>query len=165
MDADRLLLVGKIVGLHGVEGWVKLESYTEPRLAIFAYKPWLIGDSEISGVSGREQGKGVIAKLPGCDDRDAATRLIGATIQVRRSALSKPRRGEIYWADLEGLEVVTTDGVALGKVSHLFSTGANDVLVVRDGERERLIPYVTKQFVREVDLQAGRIVVDWDPEF
>ena len=165
MTADRLLLVGKIVGLHGVDGWIKLESYTEPRLSVFRYQPWLVGDKEISGAHGREQGKGVIAKLPGCDDRAAAARLIGATIQVRRSALAKPRRGEIYWADLEGLEVVTTDGVALGKVSHLFSTGANDVLVVRDGERERLIPYVTKQFVREVDLQAGRIVVDWDPEF
>jgi 16S rRNA processing protein RimM len=165
VSADRLLLVGKIVGLHGVDGWVKLESYTEPRLSIFRYQPWLIGDKEINGVQGREQGKGVIAKLPDCDDRDAAARLIGATIQVRRSALSKPKRGEIYWADLEGLDVITVDGVALGKVSHLFSTGANDVLVVRDGERERLVPYVTKQFVREVDLKAGRITVDWDPEF
>ena len=165
MDADRLLLIGKIVGLHGVDGWVKLESYTEPRLAIFSYRPWLIGDSEIGSVHGREQGKGLIGKLPDCDDRDAAARLIGATIHVRRSALPKAKRGEIYWADLEGLDVVTTDGVALGKVSHLFSTGANDVLVVRDGERERLIPYVAKQFVREVDLKAGRISVDWDPEF
>src|SRR5437868_5232196 len=87
VSADRLLLVGKIVGLHGVDGWVKLESYTEPRLSIFRYQPWLVGDKEISGVQGREQGKGVIAKLPDCDDRDAAARLIGATIQVRRSAL------------------------------------------------------------------------------
>jgi len=165
VSADRLLLVGKIVGLHGVDGWVKLESYTEPRLSIFRYQPWLVGDKEISGAQGREQGKGLIGKLPGCDDRDAAARLIGVTIQVRRSALSKPKRGEIYWADLEGLHVVTTEGVALGKVSHLFSTGANDVLVVIDGERERLIPYVMTQFVREVDLQAGRITVDWDPEF
>jgi len=165
VDADRLLLIGKIVGLHGVDGWVKLESYTEPRLRIFTYKPWLIGDKEITGVQGREQGKGVIGKLPGCDDRDAASRLVGATIQVRRSAMPNPKRGEIYWADLEGLDVVTTQGIALGKVSHLFSTGANDVLVVRDGERERLIPYVTKQFVHEVDMKAGRITVDWDPEF
>jgi 16S rRNA processing protein RimM len=165
VSADRLLLVGKIVGVHGVGGWVKLESYTEPRVALFSYRPWLIGDKEITGVQGREQGKGLIGKLPGCDDRDAAARLIGATIQVRRSALPAPKRGEIYWADMEGLDVVTIDGVALGKVSHLFATGANDVLVVRDGERERLIPYVMKQFVREVDLPAGRITVDWDPEF
>ena len=165
MSADRLLLIGKIVGVHGVGGWVKLESYTEPRVALFAYRPWLIGDKELTDGQGREQGKGLIGKLPGCDDRDAAARLIGATIQVRRSVLPAPKRGEIYWADLEGLEVVTTNGVALGKVTHLFATGANDVLVVRDGERERLIPYVAKQFVAEVDLKAGRITVDWDPEF
>ena len=164
MNADRLLTVGRIVGLHGVDGWVKLESYTEPRLRIFAYRPWRVGGREIAGARGHEQGKGMVAKLPGCDDRDAAAALIGTEIQVLRSALPKPKRGEFYWADLEGLDVVTADGTPLGKVSHLFATGANDVLVV-SGERERLIPYVTGQFVKEVDLQAGRITVDWDKDF
>jgi 16S rRNA processing protein RimM len=163
--ADRLLTVGKIVGLHGVDGWLKLESYTQPRLAIFSYQPWRLGEREVSGAHGREQGKGVIGKLPGCDNRDAAAGLVGVSIQVPRSALPKPKRGEVYWADLEGLDVVTEQGMNFGKVSHLFATGANDVLVVRDGERERLIPYVPGQFVREVDLHAGRITVDWDPEF
>ena len=165
MSADRLLTVGKIVGLHGVDGWVKIESYTEPRAGIFSYKPWLVGGVEVAGATGREQGKSLIGKLPGCDDRDAAASLIGAAIQVPRAALPKPKRGEVYWADLEGMDVVTVEGVGLGKVSHLFATGANDVLVVRDGMRERLIPYVTEQFVREVDSKAGRIIVDWDPEF
>ena len=160
-----MLLIGKIVGLHGVSGWVKLESYTEPRVALFSYKPWLVGETEVAKVQGREQGKGLIGKLDGIDDRDSAVRLIGAEIKIPRSALPKPKRGEFYWADLEGLEVVTTEGAVLGKVSHLFATGANDVLVVRDGERERLIPYVTKQFVHKIDLDAGRITVDWDPEF
>lgn len=165
MSADRLLTVGKIVGLHGVDGWVKLESYTQPRTRIFAYQPWRVGELEVAGAHGREQGKGLIGKLPGRDDRDAAASLIGASIQVPRSALPKPKPGEVYWADLEGMDVVTVEGVGLGKVSHLFATGANDVLVVRDGMRERLIPYVTEQFVREVDSKAGRITVDWDPEF
>lgn len=168
MSADRLLTVGRIVGVHGVGGWVKLESYTEPRLRIFAYRPWRLKqagvETEIDSAQGHEQGKGMVAKLSGCDDRDAAVALVGAEIQVPRSALPKPKRGEFYWADLEGLDVVTVDGAPLGKVSHLFATGANDVLVVR-GERERLIPYVTGQFVKKVDLQAGRITVDWDPEF
>lgn len=106
----------------------------------------------------------MVAKLPGCNDRDAAAKLVGATIQVPRSALPKPKRGEYYWTDLEGLAVVTVEGVDLGKVSHLFATGANDVLVVR-GERERLIPFVTGQFVKDVDLKAGRITVDWDADF
>jgi 16S rRNA processing protein RimM len=162
------LTVGRIVGIHGVDGWVKLESWTEPRLRIFSYRPWRLtlagSEFEAASAQGHEQGKGMVAKLPGCDDRDAAARLIGATIQVPRSALPKPKRGEYYWTDLEGLAVVTVDGVDLGKVSHLFATGANDVLVVH-GERERLIPFATGQFVKEVDLKAGRITVDWDPEF
>lgn len=168
MSADRLLTVGRIVGIHGVDGWVKLESWTEPRLRIFSYRPWRLtlagSEFEVAAAQGHEQGKGMVAKLPGCDDRDAAAKLIGATIQVPRSALPKPRRGEYYWSDLEGLAVVTVDGVDFGKVSHLFATGANDVLVVQ-GERERLIPFVTGQFVKEVDLKTGRITVDWDPEF
>ncbi len=166
--ADRRLLVGKFVGLYGVAGWLKLESYTQPRGRIFAYRPWWLqaadGEIEIGAVSGREQGKGLVAKLSGIDDRDAAAHLVGANIEVWRSALPEPKRGEYYWTDLEGLDVVTVDGVELGKVSHLIATGANDVLVVR-GERERLIPFVTRQFVRDVDLDAGRITVDWDPEF
>lgn len=165
MSADRLLTVGKIVGLHGVGGWFKLESYTQPRAQIFAYQPWYVGGREFAGAHGHEQGKGVIGKLPGCDNRDAAAALIGTDIQVLRSALPKPGRGEVYWADLEGLHVVTVEGVPLGRVSHLFSTGANDVLVVRDAVRERLIPYVQGQFVKAVDLNAGRVTVDWDADF
>ena len=169
MSADRLLTVGKIVGLYGVDGWIKLESYTEPRLRIFSYRPWRLtlagSEIEIASAQGHAQGKGMVAKLRGCDDRDAAAKLVGATIHVPRSALPKPGRGEYYWTDLEGLDVATVDGVALGKVSHLFATGANDVLVVQDGIRERLIPFVTGQFVKKVDLDGRRIEVDWDPEF
>ena len=167
--AEKRLLLGRIVGLFGVDGWVKVESYTEPRAHILNYRPWLLksGDreTEFAEVRGRTHGKGLIAALPDVGDRDAAVAWIGAEIWVRRSALPKPKRGEYYWADLEELEVVTCDGVGLGKVSHLFSTGANDVMVVRDGGRERMIPFVLEQFVKEVDLELGRIVVDWDPEF
>jgi len=167
---DRRLLLGRIVGLFGVDGWVKVESYAEPRSRLFRYHPWLLKradgpETELNGVRGREHGKGLVAKLPDVDDRDAAAALVGTEIWIPRSALPKPKRGEYYWADLEGLEAVTVDGVGLGRVSHLFATGANDVLVVRDGERERLIPFVLEQFVKDVDLEARRIVVDWDPEF
>jgi 16S rRNA processing protein RimM len=166
---DKRLLLGKIVGLFGVDGWVKVESYTEPRTQIFKYRPWLLnrpdGEAEIDGAQGRAQGKGLVATLPGIASRDAAAELIGAEIWVRRSALPKAKRGEYYWVDLEGVDVVTTEGVLLGKVSHLFATGANDVMVVRDSDRERMIPFVLKKFVHEVDLNAGRITVDWDPDF
>ena len=167
--AGRRVLVGRIVGLYGVQGWVKLESWTEPRAQIFKYQPWQLtapgGETEVKGVTGRPQGKGLIAKLPGVDDRDGAAALVGQDIYVARELLPPPGKDEYYWVDLEGLEVVTTAGVALGRVSHVFATGANDVVVVRDGERERLVPFVQGVYVRSVDLSGGRMVVDWDPEF
>jgi 16S rRNA processing protein RimM len=166
---EKWVLVGKIVGLSGVRGEVKLESYTEPRTQIFSYQPWLLksssGESEISGCHGRAQGKGIVAALPEVDDRDGAARWVGSEVWVRRSALPKAKRGEYYWADLEGLEVVTVEGAKLGRVSHLLATGANDVLVARDGERERLIPFVLDDYVKQVDFDTGCITVDWDPEF
>lgn len=166
---DRLILVGRIVGLHGVAGEVKLESYTEPRTRIFRYQPWLLssaaGDREISGCKGREQGKGIVASLPEVTDRDRAASLVGCEIKVRRSVLQDPNADEYYWTDLEGLEVATIEGVSLGRISHLLSTGANDVMVVRDGERERLLPFVLDDYVKTVDFAAGRVTVDWDPEF
>ncbi|HEY6894587.1 MAG TPA: ribosome maturation factor RimM [Rhodanobacteraceae bacterium] len=168
-ETEKWVLVGKIVGLSGVRGEVKLESYTEPRTKIFSYHPWLLksalGDREIGGCSGRAQGKGIVAALPEVGDRGAAARFVGSEVWVRRSALPKPKRGEYYWADLEGLEVVTVEGAKLGTVSHLVATGANDVLVTKDDKRERLIPFVIDDYVKEVDFDAGRITVDWDPEF
>ena len=166
---EKFVLLGKIVGLHGVRGELKLESYTEPRMQIFRYQPWRTrstsGESTLEGCRGRAQGKGIVAELPGVTDRDAAAALVGSEIWVARSALPMPAPGEYYWSDLEGLEVITVEGVSLGTVSHLLATGANDVLVVRNADRERLIPFLVGQFVTEVDLEAGRVTVDWDPEF
>ncbi len=166
----RRVLIGRIVGLYGVQGWLKIESWAEPRMRIFDYQPWLLGAApgvgkEIAGVQGRTQGKGIVAQLPGVDDREQAAALIGTDIYVAREQLPPPAHDEYYWVDLEGLEVVTTQEVKLGRVSHLFATGANAVVVVRDGSRERLIPFIQGSYVRSVDLSAGRMVVDWDPEF
>lgn len=166
---EKLVLLGRVVGVHGVRGELKLESYTEPRMQIFRYQPWRMrsagNETTIQGCRGRVQGKGIVAEIPGVGDRDAAMALIGTEIWVARSALPKLKPGEFYWSDLEGLEVVTLDGVSLGRVSHLIATGANDVMIVRDGERERLLPYLPGRYVETVDLEAGRITVDWDPEF
>lgn len=165
---ERLILLGRIVGVFGVEGWVKIHSFTEPRENIFRYRPWRVrlGPDErlIETPHGRAQGQGLVAQLPEVTDRDQAAALNGAEIYVERSRLPKARKGEVYWVDLEGLRVVTVGGVELGTVSHLFSTGANDVLVVK-GDRERLIPYQVGGAVDSVDLDAGVIRVDWDPEF
>lgn len=165
----RRVLLGRIVGLYGVKGWVRVESWTEPRSRIFSYRPWWLksasAEIEIDGANGRVQGKGLVANLPGIDDREQAMSLIGCDITVPRSALPAAEPGEYYWTDLEGCEVVTVEGAPLGRISHLLETGANDVMVVRDGERERLIPFIEESYVKQVDLVAGLVQVDWDPEF
>jgi 16S rRNA processing protein RimM len=115
-------------------------------------------------VEGQPHGRGYIGRFEGIEDRDAAAGLIGAEIAVPREQLPPAEAGEYYWVDLVGLEVVTSEGESLGHVDHLLETGAHDVLVVA-GERERLIPYTPGVHVLEVDLDGGRIVVEWDPEF
>ncbi|KQZ67984.1 MULTISPECIES: ribosome maturation factor RimM [unclassified Lysobacter] len=169
-ETTRRILLGRVLSAFGVRGELKLESWTEPRSAIFRYQPWIVRDPqgrerELSGVRGRESGKYLIASFPDVADRDAVEALRGTEIYVPRSALPPPSEGEYYWVDLEGLRVATVDGVDLGTVSHLFATGANDVLVARDDERERMIPFVIPQYVVSVDFEAGLVTVDWDPEF
>lgn len=165
---DRLILLGRVCGTHGVRGELKLESHTAPRAAIFRYQPWILrdarGERTLDGVRGSDNGRNVLACFPGVEDREQAQALIGTEIWVPRGRLPALPEGEYYWVDLEGMAVETLDGVPLGTVSHLFSTGANDVLVVR-GERERLLPFVHGDCVREVDLGRRRIMVDWDPDF
>jgi 16S rRNA processing protein RimM len=168
-EDDDYLIVGRINGLFGVRGWVKVYSHTEPRDNILSYRNWYLRDGnawrQVELAEGRLHGKGVVARLSGCDDRDVAAALIGSEIAIRRQQLQQAASGEYYWADLIGLEVQTKDGVELGRVDHLMETGANDVLVVRQGKRERLIPYIRDQVVCEIDLAGKRLVVDWDPDF
>jgi len=169
-DPARRILLGRLIGAFGIRGESKLESWTQPRAAIFQYQPWVLRDPqgrerELAGVRGRESSKFLVATLPDVTDRDVVEAMRGTEIYVPRSALPPPRPGEYYWVDLEGLRVVTVDGVSLGSVSHVFATGSNDVLVARDDERERMIPFVQPQYVTAVDFEARVITVDWDPDF
>lgn len=171
MTADKenqLLELGKISGVFGVKGWVKVHSYTDPREGIVDYSPWFIkqkGDwREVELVAGKRQGKTVIAKFRDIDDRDQAQLLTGAKIAIHKDQLSEPGEGEYYWRDLEGLRVVNTDGIDLGVISHMMETGANDVMVVKS-DQQRLIPFTQGHAVMNVDLEAGVVTVDWDPDF
>ncbi|MDX1432665.1 MAG: ribosome maturation factor RimM [Gammaproteobacteria bacterium] len=168
MREQRRVVVGRVSGVFGVRGWVRVRSHTEPAERLLDYSPWLLeGAGEprrLAPEQGRPHGEGLVAKLAGIDDRDQAMALVGADISVAREQLPALAEGEYYWVDLIGLEVVNREGRSLGRVADLMATGANDVLRVT-GERERLIPFVTHDVVLAVDLAAGRIDVDWDPDF
>jgi 16S rRNA processing protein RimM len=161
------VILGRICGLYGVRGWIKVHSYTEPRENIVEFGSWILergGESHrVEVEAARGQGDTVVAKLRGIDDRDEAREWIGTDISVERDELPPCEPGEYYWVDLEGLEVRSTRGAVLGRVARLMATGANDVIVL-EGPDQRMIPFVS-QVVKRVDVPGRVIVVDWEPSF
>jgi len=109
-------------------------------------------------------GDGVVAKLAGIDNRDASEALGSCYFGAPREALPPPAQDEYYWADLIGLAVVNMQDQPLGRVKSLIETGANEVLVVVDGDRERLLPFV-EHVVKVVDIPGGTIHADWDSDW
>jgi 16S rRNA processing protein RimM len=169
-DAEdgRRVVLGRIAGPHGVRGWLRVQPFTEAPGTLLGFRRWLVGRGAQWQVyaleEGHEHGSGLLVRLAEIADRDAAARLRGSDVAVWRTELPALEKDEYYWSDLEGLAVVTAQGVSLGTVERLIATGANDVMVVI-GDRERLIPFVMEDVVRRVDLAAGCVEVDWDPEF
>ncbi len=173
-EVENLVTMGRITSLYGVRGWVKVYSHTEPMENILSYAPWYIQHNGrwliVEVEQGKRHGKGLVAKLVNCDDRDQAKEFCGTDIAIDQRQLPDLKSEEYYWHQLEKLNVVTESNVLLGQVDYLISTGSNDVLVVKGtkesvDKEERLIPYLPDQVVKEVNLEEGIIRVDWDPEF
>jgi len=164
-DESQQIVVGRISGIHGVRGWLKVMSYTRPRNNILDYNRWSLKQDdnwqEMVLLDGQPQGKGLIAQLEGVEDRDQARALLDADIAVKRSQLADAPAGEYYWHDLIGLEVCNQQNEILGQVKELLETGANDVLVV-EGKHRILIPFVKERYVLDIDLDNSIIRVDWD---
>ena len=165
MENLQPLLVGKVSGLFGTRGWIKIFSYTRPRGNLLLYPQLLVGKDFVARrmVDTKQHGNKLLAQLGGIDDRDAAAALIGTELFIDRQWLETTAEDTFYWADLIGLQVVNQTKLVLGKVSNVLETGANDVLQV-SGERERLIPFVLNTYITAVDLENGIIEVDWHPE-
>lgn len=166
--AEDLISVGKVSGIFGIRGWIKVYSYTEARENIVSYSPWILRkgreSKQVEVIDGRRHGKTVVACLKGFDDPDKAAELNGWEILIHAYQLPKAKKGEYYWADLVGLKVKTVTGIYLGVVKQMLETGANDVVVVA-GERERLIPFLQGQTIVKIDLISGLMLVDWDVDF
>jgi 16S rRNA processing protein RimM len=165
---DKFIVLGHISGVHGVKGWVRLYSHTEPREAILDYSPWLLGAERraVIPLEGAQHGKKIVARLDGISSRDGAEALVGLEIGIERSQMPDPGDDRFYWADLIGLNMVSQDGATIGTLRELMATGANDVMVVqaKDGG-ERLIPFILGQTVLRVDLENSEIVVRWEEDF
>lgn len=170
--AGEVIVVGTVGGPFGVRGWVKVRSFTEPPENLLAYRPWQIAAADANAwrvvrARVRAHGDGFVARIDDTTDRDVASTMRGWRIGVAPELLPAPEHGKHYWRDLVGQRVVRQppEGApeqSLGVVRNVFATPAHDVLVVADGDRERLIPFV-RQVVVDVDENAGRMVVEWDP--
>jgi 16S rRNA processing protein RimM len=159
--------MGRVSGPFGIKGWVKLQPFTEAPENLLTYPTWWVGAEgrwlESRVEEAHVQGGSVVAKMAGCEDRDAAALYRGKDVAIPRDAFPQPAANEFYWADLVGLKVVNEQGEHLGEVRELLETGSNDVLVV-EGERERLVPF-TEAVVKQVDIVGGVIRVEWGSDF
>lgn len=179
IDERHLRVVGRVTGVYGIKGWVKLQSYTDPVTNLLNMEPCYLktprGWQEFEFDEGKAHGKGLIVHPLGCNNRNDAELISKAELAVPDDAFVALEEGDYYWYELENLAVWTVDAAGapaqlLGHVDHLLETGSNDVLVVTpDAQsidtRERLIPYRPGPVVKKVDLVARQILVDWDTDF
>jgi 16S rRNA processing protein RimM len=163
-DPSALIQLGFVGAPFGVRGWIKLRSHTDPPERLLEHRSLVLGQGSVwqnyrIEASGRSGGA-LTVKLAGIENRDQAQALRGAQVCVPRSELPQRDDRDFYRADLIGCEVVNLDGVSLGNVQHFIESPAQVLMVVR-GTREFWIPAVP-QHLRRVDLQARRVVVDWN---
>jgi len=168
-DETSLIVIGKIVGVYGIKGWLKILSFTRPRENVFNYGPWLVKQNEewleIQLLEGKPQGKGLVASLEGITDRNEAMALVSSEIAIDRDQLPVAKEGEFYWHDLINMQVINQQNEMLGVVTELLETGANDVLVVEADKQRYLIPYVRDVYIKDVDTEQGVIQVDWQSDY
>jgi 16S rRNA processing protein RimM len=167
--SGSMVIMGRIAAAQGIRGWVKIQPYTENLDSLLDYRSWWIGHEhgpwrEVKVQQCEVHNKTLAAQLPDCPDRNAAEKLKGLLIAVPRSSMPQQKEDEYYWSDLIGLAVVNEEGTQLGTVANLLETGANQVLSVKGGDGEILIPFVATA-IKRVDLKNKTIHVDWSADY
>ncbi|ABM05052.1 16S rRNA processing protein RimM [Psychromonas ingrahamii 37] len=168
------IVIGKFGAVHGIKGWLKVHSYTDDPESIFEYKPLLMKSKgqfqEVNIADWKRHSNGFVAKIVGFDVREEAQALVGLELLVDSDKLPNLEE-DFYWRDLIGCQVKTDNGYDLGVVTEIMETGSNDVLVVKAnsndafGQKERLIPFIDKQVISNVDITSKLIQVNWEPDF
>ncbi len=163
-----MVVLGRISAPYGVQGWVRVHAFGDDPLSWRRMPEWWLGEEPDWQprrlIACRMQGSTLVARFDGVDDRSGAEALVGRYVAAPKQALPANAPGEYYWDELDGLDVVNLDDQTLGRIEGLIETGASVVLRVRDGEAERLLPFV-ESVVREVDLAARRVRVDWQADW
>lgn len=169
-QATDFVIVGKMNSPFGVQGWIKVQSFTDPLDNLLNYPEIYYGQEgswqALKVQSMRQHGQGFVMQVAACEDRDQAALFNGQLLAVKRGELPNLDSDEdgYYWSDLIGCEVITENKAILGTVDSLIDTGANDVLVIK-GKREHLVPFIQEHFIKQIDIANKKIIVDWDPEF
>ena len=166
MEDDKKIYLGKISGVHGIKGWLKIHSFSSPPENILNYPKWIInnqGEEECYSVEqGRKQNNKIVVKLEKIDDRNTAESLINSKIQILRSDLPKLSNENYYWSDLVGLSVLNSEETVIGKIESLIETTANDIMVINTSKNERvLVPFVMHEIIKEVNLELNYVKIDW----
>jgi len=171
---NRRIVLGKLGKVHGIKGWLKLQSFTDPPENILQYSEFLVDQKgqrlSVQLDASHQHGNGITAHFKGYDTPESAKVLTGAELSVPTEQLPELQAGEFYWFQLHRLRVSNEQGVDFGVIKQLIETGANDVLVVTPDEnscddRERLIPYLAEQVILNVDLDAGAVKVKWEADY
>lgn len=172
--SSKKVVLARIGKVHGLKGWVRLNSFTSPPDNLLEYQEFLIQqdgqEKPVLLAECRQQADKLFGRFEGYDSPETARQLTGLDLYLRSNQLPELEQDEYYWHQLQGLNVFNLQQQRYGKVQTLLETGANDVLVVRpDAEsvddRERLIPYLRDSVIKSIDLDGGKLTVDWEIDF
>jgi 16S rRNA processing protein RimM len=164
MNKNSRILIGQVSGCFGVKGWLKVFSYSDPRENITTYDKWIIDGKTYESIQSKKNGKLIVAKLSGIDDKETAQTFIGKNIEIESQQLADLNNQQFYWRDLVGLNVSNKQGIDFGSIKSMLETGANDVMIIKGsnkGDKERLVPFIMEKTVIEVSLENGTVLVDW----
>ncbi|MBT7754281.1 MAG: ribosome maturation factor RimM [Gammaproteobacteria bacterium] len=167
MQNDKTINIGKVIGLHGVKGWLKILSFSSPPENIFNYKSLIISNKYINQIfhieDSRKQGKKILIKLDNIDDRTSAESLKESDIYIQRSDLPQLSEDTYYWEDLLGFNVFNQNNIKIGNVDSFIETGSNDVLIVKTAKNKNiLIPFIMNKSIKVVNIESHYITVDWE---
>ncbi|MBI2786212.1 MAG: ribosome maturation factor RimM [Legionella longbeachae] len=167
-NQENWIVIARFGRPHGIKGFVTVHSFTEPRENVLNYADWHACMNNkwqpIKLLHAEVQNKSIIVQVEGYPDRELVAQLTNIEIAVQQAQLKNLAPGEYYWHQLIGMNVTNQKGELLGKVVEIIPTGANDVLVV-EGNKRYLIPYLPDQFILEINPDQQVITVDWDVDF